>query len=143
MHQVKGSCHCGNIRADLVLVRAPETYNPRVCDCDFCRKHGASYLSDPDGTLRIHVNEARRLGKYRQGSGLADCLLCTHCGVLVGVAYRENGRLFAAINCRVVEDGTRFGEKESVSPKSLGASEKTERWKAAWFRDVVIATGDA
>ena len=143
MYKVRGGCHCGNILVDLELSRAPGTYNPRVCDCDFCRKHGASYLSDPDGSLHIHVKDAHFLGKYRQGSGIADCLLCSNCGVLVGVAYQNDGQLFAAVNSQVVEEGTSFGEKKVVSPKTLTAREKTERWKGIWFPNVTLIFNNA
>lgn len=138
MYKVKGGCHCGNIRLEAQLTRAPETYSPRACDCDFCRKHGASYLSDPDGALQIHVRDMDLLGKYRQGSGIADCLFCKCCGVLIGVTHRINGQLCGAINTQAVEDGTIFGEKKPVSPKELSASAKTERWNGVWFSNVTL-----
>jgi len=140
---MKGGCHCGNIRVNLELSRTPDTYSPRACDCDFCRKHGASYVSDPDGSLCIYVKNTHFLGKYRQGSGIADCLLCTNCGVLVGIAYKDEGQLFAAINSQVVEDGIKFGEKKSVSPKTLTTSEKADRWKGVWFPNVTLITNNS
>lgn len=42
MYRADGGCHCGNIKVDVELAAAPETYHPRVCDCDFFRKHGAA-----------------------------------------------------------------------------------------------------
>jgi hypothetical protein len=66
-----------------------------------------------------------------------------NCGVLVGVAYQDDDQLFAAINCQVVEGGIIFGEKKSVSPKTLTASEKIERWKGAWFSNVTLTTNNA
>lgn len=143
IYKLTGGCHCGNIRVDLELSRPPDNYSPRVCDCDFCSKHSAAYLSDPGGSLRIHVKDAHHLGKYRQGDAIADCLLCTNCGVLVGVSYQDDGRLYAAINSRVVERGTNFGEMKSVSPKLLAAREKAARWKEVWFPDVTLVTGKA
>ncbi|MFC5300276.1 GFA family protein [Azospira restricta] len=141
-YHLRGGCHCGALRIDIGLPRPPETYGPRACDCDFCRKHGAAYFSDPDGSLRVMVGDARFLGRYRQGSGIAECLLCTNCGVLLGVAYREDERLYAAINYRVVEGGVVFGEAQPVSPKTLTANEKVRRWKALWFADVALV-GDS
>jgi len=138
IHRLEGACHCGNSRVEVALSRAPETYAPRACDCDFCRRHGAAYLSDPAGALRIRVKDARLLGKYRQGSALADCLICTNCGVLLGVAYAADGRLFATVNCRIVEGGIVFAETIVVSPKALSAAQKVERWKELWFSDVAI-----
>lgn len=138
IHRLEGACHCGNSRVAIELSGPPETYAPRTCDCDFCRRHGASYLSDPAGSLRIRVKDARLLAKYRQGSALADCLVCRNCGVLLGVAYAENGRLFATVNCRIVDGGTAFAETIAVSPKALSAAQKVERWKDVWFSNVEI-----
>lgn len=54
------------------LPHASCAYHPRACDCDFCRKHGAAYISDPQGAVRIQVKDAQQLGRYRQGSGIAE-----------------------------------------------------------------------
>jgi len=135
MIKLKGGCHCGNIQLEVGLSRLPAEYNPRACDCDFCMKHGAAYLSDPDGSLSIRVKDGRLLGRYRQGSGQAEFLLCSNCGVLVAVSYQEAGQTIAAVNSLVIEDA-RFGEKTAVSPKKLGRDEKTKRWKDIWFRNV-------
>src|SRR5690348_18095264 len=62
----------------------PGSYHPRACDCDFCRKNAAAYVSDPQGSLGIRVQDARCLGNYRQGSGVAECIFCAKCGVLIG-----------------------------------------------------------
>ena len=139
-YTLKGGCHCGAIRLEVELSRPPATYHPRACDCDFCRKHGAAYLSDPAGTLRIHMRDADGLARYRQGDQLADFLLCKTCGVLVGVTYTEVGRTFATLNRLVIEDGADFAETKPVSPKTLGADEKVGRWKALWISDVELVT---
>ena len=138
MHHLEGSCHCGNIQLDIGLSNAPSEYAPRACDCDFCRKHGASYISDPRGSLRIEVEDSRLLGKYRQGSETADCLLCTRCGVLIGVVYKDGERLYATVNSRVIDDGGGFGETVSVSPKVLSAADKIRRWKELWLSNVAF-----
>lgn len=137
-YHLDGSCHCGAIRVAAELAREPGHYAPRACDCSFCRKHAAAYVSDPAGSLRISVAEPQLLGRYHQGSGSADCLVCARCGVLIGVAYSERGRLFATLNCRVVDGEARFAESVAVSPQTLSAGEKIARWRALWFADVAI-----
>ena len=52
------------------MTRPPEAYNPRACDCDFCSKHGAAYVSDPKGALRIRLKEEGQTSRYRQGLSL-------------------------------------------------------------------------
>jgi hypothetical protein len=139
-HNLNGQCHCGNILVDVELTRAPATYSPRACDCDFCRKHGASYVSDPQGTLRIHIKDECYFGKYRQGSGIADCLLCKNCGVLVAITFRNDGQLYAVVNSKAIDGVPRFGEEKTVSPRMLSDSEKIERWKDIWFANVTVDT---
>lgn len=137
MQKLSGGCHCGNIRIEVELPRTAGTYNPRACDCDFCRKHRAAYVSDPQGSLRILVSRESDCGRYAQGSGQAELLLCRNCGVLVAPLYRDAGRLYAAVNANAVEGGA-FGAQQPVSPRTLSASDKAQRWKQLWFSDVTM-----
>lgn len=137
-YKIAGGCHCGNIHVDVKLPRTPSTYNPRACDCDFCRKHGAAYISDPQGSVRIHVKDAQQLGKYLQGSGIAECLICRNCGVLVGVIYVDDGQLYAGINSKIIDGDPSFAAEVPVSPKTLPDDKKVERWKDLWFADASI-----
>ncbi|HYL03190.1 MAG TPA: hypothetical protein VEU54_07200 [Steroidobacteraceae bacterium] len=136
MDTVSGGCHCGNIRLELALTRAPAEYAPRECDCEFCRKHGAAYVSDPRGSLRIRVRDAGQTSRYRQGSGQAEMLLCRNCGVLLGALYQDRSQLYAVVNANAV--GAQFGVPRAVSPRSLSDSDKLRRWKDLWFADVMI-----
>jgi len=70
--KLQGGCHCGNIQIELTLTTPAAACNPRACDCDFCRKHNASYISDSQGALRLHVKDEYDLAKYKQGNKLAD-----------------------------------------------------------------------
>jgi hypothetical protein len=119
-HELKGGCHCGNIMVEVKLARSSSTYNPRACDCAFCRKHGASWVSDPDGSLHIQIREECYVGKYHQGGGLAECILCTNCGVLVGIVYQDKGQLYGTVNSKIPN------------------AEKTVRWKNIWFASVTV-----
>lgn len=138
-HALRGSCHCGAIRVELELPRAPAAYAPRACDCSFCRKHAAAYVSDSAGRLHIELRDPAALGRYRQGNALAEFLFCKTCGVLVGVAYAEGAGLYATVNERVIDDDPGFADATPVSPQTLGADDKVARWKAAWFRNVTLA----
>jgi hypothetical protein len=137
MFDVQGHCHCGNIRAAIHLTRPPESYSPRACDCGFCLKHAAAYVSDPAGAVEFDAHEPLQVGRYKQGSQTAEFLFCRDCGVLVGVFYRSREGTFAAINSRIVED-TRFAPATEVSPQKLAAGEKVKRWEEVWFSKVVM-----
>jgi hypothetical protein len=138
MHPVSGGCYCGNILLELQLSNEPGSYSPRACDCAFCRKHGAAYISDAQGSLRIRINDQGRSGTYRQGNEIAEMLLCTQCGVLVGALYRTEGRIYASVNVRAVEGGANFGVEKPVSPKKLSPDAKVARWKELWFSGVEL-----
>ncbi len=138
MHKCTGGCHCGNLSLTAWLPARPDSYSPRVCDCDFCRMHAASYLSDPGGRLAISIKEEASIAKYRQGGNLASFMICKICGVLVAVCYEENGILYAAANTKAIHDSVIFGEAKRVSPKLLGNDEKVKRWLSAWFSQVSI-----
>jgi hypothetical protein len=120
------------------LTRAPNEYGPRACDCDFCLKHGASYVSDPLGRLEIQFERERNISRYRQGSGNAECLVCRSCGVLVGACYRDRGRILATVNSRIFTEGPVFGPEVLVSPKALSEPDKIKRWDELWFADVTV-----
>jgi hypothetical protein len=143
MHKVNGGCHCGNITLHIELASAPGTYNPRACDCDFCRRHGASYVSDARGSLLIQIADEREVGFYRQGSGIAECIVCRICGILVGACYRSEGRVFATVNVKAVDAGTTFGAEQTVSPRQLSDSDKQLRWKDLWFSGVTLVRAKA
>ena len=133
-----GSCHCGNIRFQATLPSSLGTYQPRACDCDFCQKHGAAYVSDPAGEVVFDVADSNLLSTYRQGSGTAGFLLCKACGVVVGVNYNESAAQYAALNARAFADYALFGEGVTVSPKQLSGDDKKKRWSEVWFRKVAF-----
>jgi hypothetical protein len=138
MHAVRGGCYCGNILLELQLTKEPGHYRPRACDCGFCRKHGAAYLSDAAGSLRIRIEDARQSGTFRQGNELAEMLLCTRCGVLVGALYRSDGQVYGTVNVKALEGAAQFGSEATVSPKELSGDEKVARWKKLWFSGVSL-----
>lgn len=136
MYTVSGGCHCGNIRLELALTGAAGNYAPRECDCEFCRKHGAAYVSDPWGSLLIRVRDEGQSGRYRQGSGQAEMLVCRNCGVLVGALYVDGARVYAVVNARAVD--AQFGAPQPVSPRTLPNADRVRRWKDLWFSEVAI-----
>jgi len=138
LHRHSGACHCGNIQIEFQSTRLLGEFQPRSCDCSFCSKHGAIYVSDPKGKLVITVRDRGQLNTYRQGSASAEFLMCAKCGVLAAVVYAEGERLYATVNGKAIENSEALGEEIRVSPWKLGADEKKGRWKDTWFADVTI-----
>jgi hypothetical protein len=106
---------------------------PRACDCDFCMRHRAAWVSDPEGSLRI-LGTGASMQRYRQGSGQAEFLLCLNCGVLVAVMARaEDRRRLGAANRNSFDPPACFGKETCVSPRLLAAGTKLARWTQAWM----------
>ena len=137
-HKLSGECHCGNINLDISLSMPPSSFPVRVCDCDFCRKHGAGFISDVHGSLLIKTKDESQLGKYQQGNCVADFLFCKKCGVFVAVTFKSDGHLYSAVNRKTINANVTFGDEIPVSPKLLSVSDKADRWKNNWFCDVSI-----
>lgn len=134
-----GSCACSNIRFELELSRPSLTYHPRACDCDFCTKHMAAYISDPQGKIHLHITDAQQLNRYRQGTRLAEFFICKACGVLTNVIYSHTPtQLFASVNARTLDTPATFGEIIPVSPQTLSDAERITRWQNSWFNEVRI-----
>ena len=127
-----GSCHCGRLSLTFETGIAPAAYHPRACDCSFCMKHDAAYISDPQGCLTFRVKGEDGLSRYRQGSGSVECLICRECGVYVGAIFEEAGKIIGTVNARCVDGGVTFGERRTVSPQQLGRDEKVGRWQEIW-----------
>ena len=125
---LRGGCHCGKLGVVFSTTQAPATLHPRACDCAFCTKHGAAWLSDADGRLAIDAADATH--GYRQGSGSARFLLCGDCGVLVAVVD-DGAPMRGAVNARCLDD-VAFGTEARVSPQRLSADEKRARWRQLW-----------
>jgi hypothetical protein len=142
MHRLKGGCHCGKILVDLELAQEPGSYAPRACDCDFCRKRQASYVSDPRGSVAVWIQDAGARRSYRQGSGQAEFLSCGNCGVLIGAFYNDGARLYAAVNAGCLSGGKLFAAEQPASPGLLSADEKTARWRSLWFGNVNVVSAE-
>jgi len=135
-----GGCHCGRIAFDMTLSKPAPEFTPRACDCSFCRKHGAAWLSDAGGSLRVRLRGEPMV--YRQGSAQAEFVACAHCAVLAFVRYEHEGRVHAAVNVRALDDLASFASSQPASPQQLSATDKRERWTQLWFADVRLVVAD-
>ncbi|HEX3350555.1 MAG TPA: hypothetical protein VHS58_20895 [Acetobacteraceae bacterium] len=95
MNSYQGSCHCGAIRVTLRSRKTAAELGARSCQCSFCRSHGASWTSDPAGALDVVI--AGNVSRYRLGTGTAEFLVCTVCGVVPAVTWESEGRLLSVV----------------------------------------------
>ena len=138
-----GSCHCGALRTEFTTRLSIADMAPRACDCTFCQKHGAAYISDSAGHLRISVSDPETLHSYRQGSEAALFRLCARCGVLVAVTFAHKNRLFGAVNAGCLDDRASLAASVPASPQRLSPEEKISRWLQLWVPGVELVLGDS
>jgi hypothetical protein len=136
--EFSGSCYCGNITVIFRAEAKSETLQPRTCDCGFCRRNGAEWVSDPDGRIDIAVMNEAALSLYEQGSEMARFWICQRCGTTTAVTAEINGKLHGAINANCLEGTEKFADSKSVSPKSLSDFEKRVRWEETWTSETVV-----
>ncbi len=74
---ISGGCHCGLVRFEAEVPRGVEVLD---CNCSICAKTGYLHLIVPHGEFRLLSGE-EALTAYRFGTGVAEHLFCSVCGV--------------------------------------------------------------
>jgi hypothetical protein len=77
MREASGGCHCGNVHFRVRFADPPELLD---CNCSICAKTGFLHLivDKADFTLERGIDA---LSDYRWGSGTAQHLFCSTCGI--------------------------------------------------------------
>lgn len=127
-----GGCHCGAVRWTFETRHPLPQFAPRACDCDFCTRHRAAWVSDAEGALQLRDADGQ-MRRYRQGSGQAEFVFCGRCGVLAGVICVDaQGVLRGAINRNGFDERQLLGDEVVASPQRLDADAKLARWSQLW-----------
>ncbi|WP_337658490.1 GFA family protein [Sphingorhabdus sp. Alg231-15] len=77
MIEVAGGCHCGAVRFTAKADPEPEMLD---CNCSICARTGYLHLFIPHDQFNLLKGEDD-LTSYKFGSGQADHLFCSHCGI--------------------------------------------------------------
>jgi hypothetical protein len=128
-----GGCHCGNIEVAFQTAQPADSLQLRECGCAFCRRHGATALTDPAGTLEVRLRDGREVSRYRFALRTADFLVCRTCGVFVAAVCTVDGATYATLNANVLarrEDFTRAPLPVHYDAES--ATERLARRRRAW-----------
>ncbi len=78
MSEANGGCHCGSVRFTAVL--PPPPVPALDCNCSICRMTGFLHVVVPHSDVRLDSGRDR-LTFYRFGTGAAEHLFCSVCGV--------------------------------------------------------------
>ncbi len=133
-----GRCHCGALAVAFTTRTPPAELPLRQCQCSFCRKHGATTTTDPDGFAEISVRETGALARYRFGLATADYLVCARCGVYLAAVMEEAGRAYAVINVNALDDRAFFaGAATPTVYDHEDAAERRARRRKVWTPAVV------
>ena len=100
---IQGKCHCGNISFALAWEPDPTEIPARACTCSFCTRHGGVWTSNPNGALRVAINDPSLVSRYTFGTGTAEFHVCARCGVVPVVTSRIDGHLYAVVNVNAFE----------------------------------------
>ena len=78
MITVHGGCHCRAVRFTAEL---PDPPVPALdCNCSICRATGFLHIMVPHGDLTLESGQDE-LTSYRFGTGAAEHLFCSKCGI--------------------------------------------------------------
>ena len=76
--EAKGGCHCGAVR---FVARLPEPPLAALeCNCSICSMTGFIHIIVPHGDFTLERGDDA-LTSYRFGTGAAEHLFCSRCGV--------------------------------------------------------------
>jgi hypothetical protein len=75
--KVQGGCHCKKVRFE---AEVPEAVSVLDCNCSICAATGFLHLIVPHEDFRL-LSGGEALTSYRFGTGAANHLFCSLCGI--------------------------------------------------------------
>jgi hypothetical protein len=139
MNELRGSCHCGNVEFTLFTEKNVDGFTPRRCSCSMCRRHGASYISDPNARLALSYRDGSLLSIYRFGHGTSQWVICSKCGVLTAVLCEIEGRLYAVARVQAMVEHAFPGPEVSTYFEPESVAERLERRTRTWIGTVTVS----
>jgi hypothetical protein len=135
--QIRGACHCGNLAFELDWPEPATRIPARACGCTFCRKHGASWTSNPEARLRVIVQDPAQVERYNFGTRTADFHVCKRCGVPAVVTSRIDGHDYAVVNINTFEgvDPAMF-DRSTSDFDGEATEDRLARRKSRWIASV-------
>jgi hypothetical protein len=98
---IKGGCHCRTVRFE---VDVPDTVEILDCNCSICAMTGYRHLTVPHGDFRL-LSGKEALSSYRFGTGAAEHLFCSICGIKSFYQPRSHPEAWS-VNLNAVDDAS-------------------------------------
>jgi hypothetical protein len=96
---VTGGCHCRAVRFEAVVPREAEALD---CNCSICAMTGFRHLIVPHERFEL-LSGADTLSSYRFGTGAAEHLFCSRCGVKSFYQPRSHPQAWS-LNAHALDD---------------------------------------
>ena len=94
--RISGGCHCGAVRYEADVPREAEALD---CNCSICSATGFLHLMVPHEDFRLLAGQDK-LTAYRFGTGAAEHLFCSVCGVKSFYQPRSHPEAWSVnVNC--------------------------------------------
>lgn len=139
MNTLKGSCHCGNIDFTLLTQLSEHSIVRRRCGCSMCRRHGASWISDPDARLELCYQDESRLSVYQFGHATSRWIICARCGVLTAALCQVEGRLRAVVRSQAMVDHVFSAAEVATDFEDESVALRLARRARTWIGSVAIS----
>ena len=99
--KVRGGCHCKAVRFEADVPEAVEVLD---CNCSICAATGFRHLIVPHGEFRL-ISGGDALTSYRFGTGAADHLFCSICGIKSFYRPRSHPQAWS-VNLNALDDAS-------------------------------------
>jgi hypothetical protein len=99
MTRIEGGCHCEAVRFEADV---PDTVEILECNCSICSMTGFLHLIVPHEHFRL-LSGAEMLTSYRFGTGAAEHLFCSACGIKSFYQPRSHPEAWS-VNLNAVDD---------------------------------------
>lgn len=139
MNTLKGSCHCGNVEFTLLTQLNEHSIVRRRCGCSMCRRHGASWISDPDARLELRYQDESRLSVYQFGHATSRWIVCARCGVLTVALCEVEGRLRAVVRSQAMVDHVFSTPEVATDFEHESVEQRLARRAKTWIGSVAIS----
>ena len=139
MAKLTGGCHCKNIKVEYETNVAPEDAKLRACQCSFCRQHQSRSVSDPNGSLRITVDNPELLSRYKFAMKSIEFLVCRECGVYVAgfMADPTDDNAYATLMVSALDERKRYPQPSPNAYDDEDKQARTARRRKVWTRAVL------
>lgn len=106
--RIEGGCHCGAVRFEAEVPQAVEVLD---CNCSICFMTGFRHVMVPHKDFRV-LSGQDQLTSYRFGTGAANHLFCSICGIKSFYQPRSHPEAWS-INLNAIADASRLQIRSS------------------------------